>query len=227
MHSAVFEAGCDDGLAAAFEDAGGDTQALGAEGGVAHLIAVVVEVVEGFSGFVAGVGVLPEGGEELVEAALVEFVAAPLAPLLGEVGSGSEEGLGGLEEVSLGVEDVHDLEGVGEVFVGEVPDPGGAVTEDDPARGVEGASAFEFAEHAFGEGRGFGIGVVDGDGLDGGVVGDVVRVAGGVAVLVVGFGGPDDGELGPAGLGGAVGLFALLPLVSSLRTGTPVPSSPR
>ena len=107
------------------------------------------------------------------------------------------------------MEDVHDLEGVGEVFLGEVPDPGGAVAEDDLLRGVEEASALDLAEDPFGEGGKFGFGVEDGDGLDGGVVGDGVRVAGGIAVLVARVCGPDDGELGFAGLGGAVGLFAL------------------
>ena len=76
MHAAVLEAGGDDAFAAAFEDTGGDTQALSAEGGVLHFLAIVGEVVEGLSRLLAGGGVLAEGIEEGIEVALVEFVAA-------------------------------------------------------------------------------------------------------------------------------------------------------
>ena len=95
---------------------------------------------------------LLEGGEEVVETALIEIVAALLSPGDGEIGSGAVDGLGGLEEVLLGVEDVDDLGGAGKVFFGEVPDPGGAVAEDDLLRGVEEASALDLAEDALGEG---------------------------------------------------------------------------
>ena len=54
-----------------------------------------------------------QGGEEGIDAALVEFVASVFSPLLGEVGAGSIEGLGDLEEMALGVEDVDDLDGTG------------------------------------------------------------------------------------------------------------------
>ena len=97
---------------------------------------------------------------------------------MGEIGSGSVDGLGGVE-----------------------------------------ASALDLAEDPLCERREFGVGVVDGDGLDGGVHGDGVRVAGGVALLVAGVGGPEDGELGFCGLGGAIGLLALAALGLGLADG--------
>ena len=72
-----------------------------------------------------------QGGEDVVDATAVEFLAALFAPLVGEVGAGTEDGLGGLEQMLLGVPDVDDLDGAGEVLFGEVPDPGGAVAEHD------------------------------------------------------------------------------------------------
>ncbi len=82
-----------------------------------------------------------EGGEEEVEAALVEFVAALFSPGVGEVGCGAVDGLGNVEQLLLGVEDIDDLDGVGEMLVGPVPDPRGVVAEDDLVRGlVEAAS---------------------------------------------------------------------------------------
>ena len=82
-----------------------------------------------------------QGVEEGIDAALVEFVASLFPPLRGEVGAGSVEGFGDLEEMSLGMEDVDALDGAGEVLIGEVPDPGGAVAEDDLAFGLVEAGA--------------------------------------------------------------------------------------
>ena len=75
----------------------------------------------------------PQGGEDVVEAALVEFVAALPAPPVREVGAGAVDGLGGLEQVLPGVPYVDDLDGAGGVLVGPVPGPRGAVAEDDAA----------------------------------------------------------------------------------------------
>ena len=72
---------------------------------------------------------------------------------------GAVDGLGDVEDVLLGVKDVHDLDGVGQVLVGEVPDPGRAIAEHDAARDEIDASALEFAQHALGEERRHAVGV--------------------------------------------------------------------
>ena len=141
MHAAALEAAADDVLAGALDDAGGDAQPGGAEPRIAHALAVARDVADAFGGRLAAVGVLAKGGEQVVEAALVEFVAALFAPLGGEVGGGAVDGPGDLEQVLLGVEDVDDLDGAGEVLVGEVPDPGGAVAEHDAPPGPVEAAA--------------------------------------------------------------------------------------
>ena len=72
--------------------------------------------------------------------------------------------------MALGLEAVDDPGGVGEVLVGEVPDPRRAVAEDDPARrGVE-AAPLGLAQDAPCEERGLGVGIAGGDGFDGGGV---------------------------------------------------------
>ena len=152
MHAAAFEAGAGDVLAGGLDDAGGDAKPDGPESGIAHSLAVAGEVVEAFPGVVAGLGMDIEGGEEVVEAALIEFVASLFSPGEGEVGCGSVDGFGDVEQVLFGVEDIDDLDGGGEMLVGPVPDPRGAVAEDDlPGDSVE-AAALGFANGAKGEG---------------------------------------------------------------------------
>ena len=153
-----------------------------------------------------------ELGEYAVELTLVEFVTALFGPLGGEVGMGAIDGMGDLEEVLFGVVDVDDLDGVGGILAGPVPDPGGAVTEDDALGDLIEAAASGFTEHAAGKGGGRGVGVAAGDAFDSGIAGDRIGVAHGQAVFVSGLGGPDDTELGFRGFGGAVGLFALASL---------------
>ena len=172
-------------------------------------MAVAGDVVDALAGFLAGVGMGAQGGEEGIDVALVELVASLFSPRFGEVGTGSIEGLGDFEEMAFGVEDVDDLDGTGEVFIGEVPDPCGAVAEDDLTLGLVEAAALGLAQDAACEGRGVGVGVAAGGGLDGGAVGGGVRVAHGQAARVEGVAGPHGQELGLAGLGGAVGLSAL------------------
>ena len=89
-----------------------------------------------------------QGGEDVVEAALVEFVAACLPPPVGEIGACPVDGFGDLGQMLLGVEDVDDLDGAGGVLVGPVPDPRGAVAEDDAARRRGEASASGLARGA-------------------------------------------------------------------------------
>ena len=55
-------------------------------------------------------------------------------PLLCEVSAGAIDGLGHVREVLFGVEAVDDLNRIGKVLVGEVPDPDGPIAEHGLAR---------------------------------------------------------------------------------------------
>ena len=83
-----------------------------------------------------------EGGEDVVDAALIEFVAALFPPPVGELGSRSVDGLGDVEQMPLGVEDIDDPDGAGGVLVRQVPYPERAVAEDRATRGLVEASPF-------------------------------------------------------------------------------------
>ena len=153
-----------------------------------------------------------QGGDHFVDAPPIELLASLPGPLMADPAADAVDGLGDLEQMPFGVEDVDDLDRVGEVLVGEVPDPRRAIAEDDPAPGRVEAAAFGLAHDAPGEGRGLDVGVTGGDGLDGSVVGGGTRIAHGVPLLVGGLRRPHDGEPGLAGLGAAVGLLALAAL---------------
>ena len=209
MHAAALETACDDIFAGALDDAGSDTDAHGLELGIVHSVAVVVDVIGALPGLFAGIGMDTEGGEDVMDAALIEFVTSWFSPLVCEIGSGAVDGVGGIEEVVFGVKDIDDLDGMGEVLFHKVPDPGGAVAEDDKTLGVVEAAAFGFTKDAAGKGGRFGIEITAGDGLDGGIAGGGVRVADRAAVLVAGFGCPHDHDLAFACFGGTVGLLAL------------------
>ena len=72
--------------------------------------------------------------------------------------------------------------GAGQVFVGEVPDPGRSVAEHDAALGLCEVAALEFAQHPCGErGRG-AVGVAAGNALDGAIVRHRARVTAGRAL---------------------------------------------
>ena len=122
VHAGALEARPDGMFAAGFDDAGGDAQALGPERGIAHALTVADEIVDAFAGLVAGWGVLGEGGDDGADAAGIEFITSLFRPLRGEVGPGCVDGLGDVPEVAFGVEDVDDLDRIGETLVGEGPD---------------------------------------------------------------------------------------------------------
>ena len=95
--------------------------------------------------------------EDSVNAALVKFVPALLPPLVGQVRAGAVDGPGGLKQVSLGVEDIDNLYGIGEQLCAHVPDPGGAVAEDHPALGAVKPAPLGFPPHPLCERRRVGL----------------------------------------------------------------------
>ena len=108
----------------------GDAQAHRAELRVVHALSVVGEVVGVPGGLLAGFGTAAQGGDHLVDAALVELLAPLPGPAIADLAADPVDRPGCVEQVALGVQDVDGLEGVGEVLVDEVPDPRRAVAED-------------------------------------------------------------------------------------------------
>ncbi len=109
----------------------------------------------------------------------------------------------------LGVVEVADLEGAGDVLVGKVPGPRGALAEHDAALGLVEAAPWCLTLDTRGAHRGGLVRVTRGRALDGGRVGDRPRVAYGRAFVVAAFGAPDRDQLDLSGVGRAVGLLAV------------------
>ncbi len=169
--------------------------------GVAHAVGVGFEVGHGFV-HVGGLGsvelVETGGGREGFDVAVVQVGESPVQPGSG-VGHDECELLGERVQVFAGVEQVDDAGGGGEALVGEVPDPAGAVAEDDELADVFGAAAAGFGLQEVGEHL---------DRVQGGQVAGRVRIAYRPVVLVgVGLG-EQAGEFGLAGAGPPVGVFA-------------------
>ena len=122
-----------------------------------------------------------EGGEEVVEAALIEFVALLFSPGEGEVGWRSVDGFGDVEQVLFAWKTSTIWMAAGRCSSAQFQIQGRRREDDLPGDSVE-AAALGFANGAKGEGGGHGVGIAAGDSLDGGVVGDGVGVAHGRAL---------------------------------------------
>ncbi len=129
-------------------------------------------------------------------------------PPVSQVGPGAVDGLGDVAQVLLRVVDINDLDGAGKLLGGQVPDPRGAVAEDDALGcGVETAPYCLSIGPLCESGR-LRVGVAAGRAFDRGVVADRPEIAHGVALCVAPFGRPHGGQLDLAGLGRTVGLLA-------------------
>ena len=61
MHTGAFEAGADGEFAAGFHDTGRSAQAVGMELGIAHALAMAVDVLKAFASLLATVGMAAKG----------------------------------------------------------------------------------------------------------------------------------------------------------------------
>ena len=59
-----------------------------------------------------------QGGDHFVDAALIELLATPSGPVIADLTADPVNRLGDLEQMPLGVEDIDDLDRVGEALVG-------------------------------------------------------------------------------------------------------------
>ena len=120
-------------------------------------------------------GVDAGGGADAVDVAVVEVFQAGSEPFVFVVPEHEFKGPGKAVKVLAGVEQVHDLRGLGEFRGGDVPDPGGAVAEDGHLADVAGTAADAFCLHQAGE---------HGGGLEGGNIAGGVPVADRVFLVV-------------------------------------------
>ena len=151
-------------------------------------MSVPEHIVDALAGLGRRLGLGAQCRDEGPEPSSVQFGLPGLGPGVGEVRSGAVDGLGRVAQMLLGVVDVDDFDGVGKLLGGQVPDPGGAVAEDDPAGcGVETASLC-LAMDALRKGGRLRVGVAAGRGLDRGVVADRPGVTAGTALGVASFG---------------------------------------
>ena len=82
MHPSTLEAGADCHFAARLHDAAGGAQAERFEVGITHTVAIAVQILKAFSGFVAGIGVAPHGAQQVGELTRIEFIVTSPRPLV-------------------------------------------------------------------------------------------------------------------------------------------------
>ncbi len=120
VHPGALEAGADGHLATGFDDTRRDAQALGTELRVAHAARVARDVVEALARLVVGPGVDAQGIAQGVELPVIQLVVPLPGPLPAQVVGRSVDGLRDIAEMLLGVEQVHDPDGPGELLPGQV-----------------------------------------------------------------------------------------------------------
>ena len=88
------------------------------------------------------------------------------SPSRSHVAADAVDRLGDIAEMLFGVEAINDLEGIREVFVGQVPDPSSAIAQHHASRGALKASSACFAHDALREVRRCRVRVAAGGALD-------------------------------------------------------------
>jgi hypothetical protein len=151
-HPGLFEPAAGDGLAAGLDDSRPHEEPLFSEVGVTHAVSVGLEVGDAPAQFVllgGGAGAeTVHARDDRLDVAGVQFDDAEIGPGLGLGCAGAVEDLGEFAEVFASVVEIDDLDGAREVLVGEIPDPQGAVAEDDGLLGAPAAATDGLGEDA-------------------------------------------------------------------------------
>ncbi len=208
MHASAFETGANDALASGLDHAGRDAEAPGPEGEVVHALLVGFQIADAFLGFRKARLVDGEGGDQGGGLPRLQLVVAGLDPAGVLGGFGIEDRLGHRGKMFLGVEEIDDLDGVGKMLGGDIPDPGGTVSQDDLGSGGVEAGPAAFPEDQLGKVGGSGIGIPGGRAEDPAGIADRAFVPNRDAPVVGLGGGPGETELGLPGFGGAVFLLS-------------------
>ena len=187
VHAGALEPGADGELASGLDDARRHAKTPRPELRIAHPVAVAGQVVDTLAGLLAGLAVGAQFSQDRIEPPGVQLVPPVLAPPDGQVRAGAVDGLGDITQMPLGVVDVDDFDGAGELFGGQIPDPLGPVADDDASRrGVEAAPP-RFAIRPLRERGRQRVGGAAGRALDRGAVADRPGVAFGAKLQAVGF----------------------------------------
>ena len=153
MHTGAFEARANGNLASGLDDAGGSTQALGVELGIAHTLSVGLEIMETATRLMGARDLAADGIEQSPESSGVEFFLAVCCPLRSSWRSGTVQSFCDITQVLFGMIAVNNLGGIGKLIVGDVPNPQGPIPEHGRARSLAEAAARSFSPDALGEGR--------------------------------------------------------------------------
>src|SRR3989442_4896681 len=175
---------------------------------VVHAMLVVSDVVGAFACLLAPCRVSPESLADGRQPAGIQFLVPLLGPLAGSFRMVRIEGLGDVTQVLLDMEAVDDFDGSREQFLGEVPDPGGAVADHDlpwclleaPAGGVPPDSCGKLGAVSVGVGRGGTV--------DCGRVTHLALIAHRGSFGVARLGAPNGAQLDLPGFRRAIGLLA-------------------
>jgi len=115
-------------LAATLDGAGANLEAASTGAVIVPARLVVRDGGEGLLNGLSLGAILFEVGEPALELAVPERIEGALGPVRGEIGLAIDS-VGGVPEGLAGMLPVDHLDGIGEVLVGQAPNPGGAITD--------------------------------------------------------------------------------------------------
>src|SRR2546426_5801600 len=138
----------------------------------------------------------------------IQFLVPLLGPLAGSFRMVRIEGLGDVTQVLLDMEAVDDFDGSREQFLGELPDPGGAVADHDLPWCLLEAPAGGFPPDSCGKLGAVSVGVGRGGTFDGGRVTHRALIVHRVSFGVARLGAPNGAQLDLPGFRRAIGLLA-------------------
>ena len=159
MHPGAFEARANRHLASGLDNTGGSTQALCVEFEIMHAMSVGLEIVEATASFLRAGYLASDGVEQNLEFSGVEFFLPALHPSRSPWGGGAVKSFPEIAQVLLGMETIDDLDGLGKLLFGDIPNPRSAITEHDLTWRLSEAAAHGLALDALGERGRLGSGV--------------------------------------------------------------------
>src|SRR5450631_4620973 len=205
-HSGLLEPKPHDCLAASFNNTRTDEQTLSAELGVAHAILVDLEIGDGFADFLPSLQGLRSqalhGGDYGFHIAGIELRFTSRCPFAGLFTGRPVESFSQIRQVLTGMIQIYNLNGGGKVLCDDAPDPRSSVSHHNHLLSLTEPPPDRFGINAWAK----VLSRLDSTDIGGGSL-----VANGIASGILPGLSEDTAELGFAGLGLAVGVFAPAP----------------